>query len=120
VGVLAPARRVTRPLHRGRSGVLLGVARALIAGSLAADLWPGRRRRRRGRPLAGALALAGTLALRFGIVCAGRASARDPHATFHMQRRGRGAGEVARKEARPGSMPSVPGVDATGKESFDG
>lgn len=110
------APRVARPLHRGSSGLLLHAARALIASSLAVDLLPGRRR----RALSGALALAGTLALRFGIVRAGRASSRDPHATFEMQRRGRGASELATKGAsRPSSMPSLPGVEATGKESFD-
>jgi formate-dependent nitrite reductase membrane component NrfD len=110
------APRVARPLHRGGSGALLQAARLLVAASLAADLLPGRRRR---RALSGALALAGTLALRFGIFFAGRASARDPHATFQMQRRGRGAVEVARESAPSASMPSVPGVEATGKESFD-
>jgi polysulfide reductase-like protein len=110
------ARRVARPLQRGGSGAVLQAARVLVAASLAADLLGGRRR----RALAGALALAGTLALRFGIFFAGRASARDPHATFQMQRRGRGAAEVATKGGpRAISMPSVPGVEATGKESFD-
>jgi formate-dependent nitrite reductase membrane component NrfD len=109
------ARRVARPLHRGASGAILQAARLLVAASLATDLLAGARR----RALSGALALAGTLALRFGIFSAGRASARDPHATYQMQRRGRGAGEVARKGPRQSSMPSVPGVEATGKESFD-
>jgi hypothetical protein len=110
------APRVARPLRRGASGLLLGAARALVASSLAVDLLPWRR----GRALSGALALAGTLALRFGIFFAGRVSSRDPHATFDMQRRGRGAAEVARKGGhREPSMPSVPGVEATGKESSD-
>ncbi len=112
----AAAPRVARPLHRGRSGVMLDAARLLIAASLAADLLPRARGR---RPLSGALALLGTLALRFGIISAGRASARDPHATFDMQRHGRGAAELAKKRKAPGTMPSLPGVDATGKESFD-
>jgi hypothetical protein len=111
------APRVARPLHRGRSGALLQAARGLVAASLVADLWPGGRRR---RALAGGLALAGTLALRFGIFAAGRASSRDPHATFDMQRRGRGGAEVARQRGHHApSMPSVPGIEATGKESFD-
>jgi hypothetical protein len=42
---------------------------------------------RRGvRVAAGVLGTAAALALRFGIVEAGRASARDPHATFDQQR----------------------------------
>jgi hypothetical protein len=48
---------------------------------------------------------------------AGRTSARDPHASFEMQRRGRGGAEEAKKREVVG-MPSLPGVDATGKESF--
>ncbi len=114
------APRVARPLHRGVSGAMLQAARGLVAASLVLDLLPGRRR---GRPagargaIAGALALAGTLLLRFGVVAAGRASARDPHATFEMQRRGRGGAEEARKQG-VARMPSLPGVDATGKESF--
>jgi hypothetical protein len=109
------ARRVARPLHRGRSGVLLQAARALVAASLATDLVAPRR-----RTLSGALALAGTLALRFGIMLAGRASARDPQAAFQMQRRGRGAADLARRRgSQAPSMPSLPGIDATGKESFD-
>jgi len=114
------APRVARPLHRGVSGAMLQAARGLVAASLALDLWPDRRR---GRPagargaIAGALALAGTLLLRFGVVAAGRASALDPHATFEMQRRGRGGAEEVRKQG-VARMPSLPGVDATGKESF--
>jgi formate-dependent nitrite reductase membrane component NrfD len=116
----AAAPRVARPLHRGASGALLGAARLLVAASFAGELWSGRRRRRRrGAPgrLSGALGLVGTLLLRFGIMAAGRASARDPHASFEMQRRGHGAGEDARKQvAASRRMPSLPGVDATGKE----
>jgi formate-dependent nitrite reductase membrane component NrfD len=115
------APRVARPLRRGASGLLLEGARGLVAASLAVALWG--RRRRRGRAagrLAGVLGLAGTLLMRFGVVAAGRASARDPHATFEMQRRGHGAAELARKEeAASPRMPTLPGVDATGKESLD-
>lgn len=110
------APRVAEPLHRGLSGAMLRAARALTAASLAADLWPGRPRGRQ-RTLSGALAMAGTLLLRFGIVQAGRASARDPHATFELQRRGRGGAEEA-KNRGVAELPSLPGVDATGKESF--
>jgi formate-dependent nitrite reductase membrane component NrfD len=115
------APRVARPLRRGVSGAMLEAARVLVAASLAGALWGGRRRRRRAvSRLAGALGLAGTLLLRFGILAAGRASARDPHASFEMQRRGRGAAEIARKEeAVPRRMPSFPGVGAVGKESLD-
>jgi formate-dependent nitrite reductase membrane component NrfD len=115
------APRVARPLQRGASGAMLRAARGLVAASLAVDLWPRRRSLRRGpgplEALSGVLALAGTLLLRFGVVEAGRASARDPHASFEMQRRGRGGAEEAKKRG-VARMPTVPGVEATGKESF--
>jgi formate-dependent nitrite reductase membrane component NrfD len=115
----AHAPRVARPLQRGASGAMLRAARALVAASLAVDVWSllaggGRSRWRRaggdwrGR-LSGALALAGTALLRFGIAQAGRTSARDPHASFELQRRGRGGAEEARKSgvARAASVPGV-------------
>jgi formate-dependent nitrite reductase membrane component NrfD len=121
------APRVARPLHTGASGAMLRAARGCVAASLLLDLWSltairgrsGRRARRdwRGR-LSGALALAGTALLRFGIVQAGRASARDPHASFELQRRGRGGAEEARNQGVARAA-SVPGVDATGKEQVD-
>jgi hypothetical protein len=111
--------RVEQALRRGRGGALLMAARALLLASAALDLLPGRRWRRARRAASGALGLAGTVAIRFGVVAAGRYSARDPEATFAMQRAGRGALEVARTQGVPAQMPSVPGVDATGKESVE-
>lgn len=111
--------RVERALRRGRGGALLAAARRLLLASAALDLLPGRRWRRARRAASGALALAGTIAVRFGVVAAGRYSARDPQATFEQQRAGRGAFEVARDQEAPAAMPSVPGVDATGKESVE-
>ena len=89
-----------------------------MAASLLVDLLPRRgwRQRRALAIASGALAMAGTLLLRFGVVQAGRASVRDPHATFEMQRRGRGGTEEA-KNRGVARMPSLPGVAATGKES---
>jgi formate-dependent nitrite reductase membrane component NrfD len=113
----AHAPRVARPLHRGVSGAMLRTARGLVAASLVLDLWPRRRGGAALRTLSGALAMAGTVLLRFGVMQAGRASARDPHASFDMQRRGRGGAEEAMKRG-VAEMPSLPGVDATGKESF--
>jgi formate-dependent nitrite reductase membrane component NrfD len=121
----ARAPRVARPLKHGASGAMLRTARGLIAASLLLDVWSlasplrgsaWRRARRdwRGR-LSGVLALAGTALLRAGIAQAGRASARDPHATFEMQRRGRGGAEEARKLGVARAA-SVPGVGAIGKE----
>lgn len=105
--------QVERALRRGRGGALLRAARAMLAASALLDLVPGRSRKR--RAASGALALAGTLALRFGVVAAGRSSARDPQATFALQRAGRGAAELVTRGEAP-SMPSLPGFDATGKE----
>ncbi len=108
--------RVERALRRGKAGLLLRAGRVLTGASLVLDVLGHRGRWHR---TSGALALAGTLALRFGIVAAGRASARDPFATIAQQRSGHGAAELVRKDeapARPG-MPSLPGLDATGKET---
>ncbi|HET7754444.1 MAG TPA: NrfD/PsrC family molybdoenzyme membrane anchor subunit [Anaeromyxobacteraceae bacterium] len=108
--------RVARPLRHGVSGAMLNTARAMLVGSLLSEILPLPRRAK--RIASGTLALVGTALLRFGIVQAGRASARDPHATFEMQRAGRGAGEVVRRGDEPGAgMPALHGVGATGEES---
>jgi formate-dependent nitrite reductase membrane component NrfD len=110
------APRVARPLTEGASGVLLKAARVLTLASTALDLFA--HRRRSARVASAVFALAGTTALRVGIVFAGRASAADPHATFDQQRAGHGAADVVKHEGRPGHTPSLPGVDATGQETF--
>jgi formate-dependent nitrite reductase membrane component NrfD len=94
---ISPVPRVANPLRTGTSGALWRAARALTAASLAISLLPGRRRNR--QLVAGILGTAGSLALRFGVVLAGRASARDPQAAFEQQRAGRGAADVVRPEA---------------------
>lgn len=79
--------RVARPLRHGRSGLLLDAAAALTAASVVTSLLPGRSRgKRRTAALLGAL---GSLALRFGVMAAGKASARDARASFDAQRWGR-------------------------------
>lgn len=108
--------RVARPLRQGRSGALLRAARLLLLASAAVDILGGRRGR---RVAAGMLAMAGTLAMRFGIVAAGRQSARDPHATFEQQRAGRGAAELTGAPQNRSRMPALAGMDMTGKESHD-
>lgn len=119
--------RVARPLRRGASGLLFRGGRALAAASLAVAafaprraaarlLRPGLRDRLHG--VAGFLGLAGTLAIRFGIVAAGDASSLDPHATFEQQRAGHGARELPEDLAR-GEMPAPPGIEPTGKETAD-
>ena len=79
--------RVGRPLREGVPGALWQAARALTAASLALSLLPGRSRAK--RLAGGLLGTAGAVALRFGIFHAGKASARDPKATFASQRSAR-------------------------------
>jgi formate-dependent nitrite reductase membrane component NrfD len=75
---------VAAPLREGFSGVLWRGAKVLVASSLALSLLPqGSRPLRRA---AGWLGTLGSIALRFGVVRAGRMSARDPRATFAQQR----------------------------------
>jgi hypothetical protein len=118
--------RVARPLRRGRSGLLFRAGQLLALGALGTSLAAPRRtvdrllrpgRRSRLHAVSGVLGLLGTLALRFGIVAAGRASARDPYATFHQQRHGMGAREVSPEEGAPARMPTLPRVDPTGKDT---
>lgn len=74
-----------RPLRDGVSGALWNGARAMTAASLALSLLPGGSRVK--RFAVGILGTAGAVALRFALFHAGRASARDPRATFRSQRK---------------------------------
>ena len=76
--------RVAQPLKSGASGFLWKAATALTAASLITSLLPNRTRKK--RVIAGVLGTAGSLALRFAVHEAGRASARDPRATFQPRR----------------------------------
>lgn len=78
--------RVGRPLRRGRSGALFGAAALLTTASLVTALVA---RRRPAHAVGAVLGLAGTLAIRLGVHAAGKASARDPHASFAQQRQPR-------------------------------
>jgi formate-dependent nitrite reductase membrane component NrfD len=89
---VAAVPRVARSLRTGLSGALWRSAQALTALSLAASLLAGRSRKR--HFVAGVLGTAGALALRFGVVHAGRVSTRDPQASFQQQRAGKGAADV--------------------------
>jgi formate-dependent nitrite reductase membrane component NrfD len=84
------SERVARPFHEGISGALWRTAKACTAGSLAASVLPIGSTRTR-RVVAGVLGTAGALSLRFALWHAGRASARDPLATFEPQRARMGA-----------------------------
>jgi formate-dependent nitrite reductase membrane component NrfD len=99
--------RVGAPLHQGVAGTLGKVARAATSTALALTLVPPRVRS--ARCAAGTLANIGSLALKFGIFHAGKASARDPRATFHQQRQGHDAAEVTGRVAiaGPGGRPAT-------------
>lgn len=75
---------VGRPLREGVSGALWKTAKALTAASLVLSVLPGRSRAR--RVASGLLGTAGALTLRFAVFQAGKASARNPQATFRRQR----------------------------------
>lgn len=93
----ATVDRVARPLKEGRSGLLLRAARALTAVSLVVNLLPGTGRWK--RAVAGITGTAGSIAVKFGITEAGKASAGDPRATFSQQRAGYGGAEVTGRPA---------------------
>jgi formate-dependent nitrite reductase membrane component NrfD len=76
--------QVAKPLHQGVTGALWKASRIGVAASLAISLWP--KAPRAVRVIGGALGTLGALATRFGVFHAGKASARDPHATFDWQR----------------------------------
>lgn len=76
---------VGRPLRDGVSGALWNGAKAMTAASLALSLLPGGSRVK--RLAMGVLGTAGAIALRFAVFHAGKASARDPRATFRSQRK---------------------------------
>jgi len=88
---------VSAPLRHGVSGALWRAAKIFVASSLALSLLPESRPVRRA---AGWLGTLGTLALRFGVVRAGRISARDPRATFAQQRAAESASPERTADAR--------------------
>lgn len=76
--------RVGRPLKTGLSGFLWQTAKVLTTAGIILSLAPGTSR---GKRLAsGIIGTAGSLFLRFGIVYAGKVSARDPRSSFEQQR----------------------------------
>jgi hypothetical protein len=81
---------VGRPYEEGLSGTLWKASTACTVTSLAVDTLTGRSRS--GRVGAAVVGTIGSIALRFSVWLAGRASARDPHATFDSQK---GAGRIA-------------------------
>ncbi len=88
--------RVGRAYREGAGGWLLRLAKGLTVASLGLSLVPGRAQRAPGiKAVTAALAgTAGAMAYKFGVFHAGKTSARDPRATFHLQRSARQAKEV--------------------------
>jgi Polysulphide reductase, NrfD len=84
--------RVGRPLRHGPAAALWSAARICAALSLLLSLLQGRSPRR--RLAASILGTAASVGVRFAIYLLGKASARDPRATFRQQRSGHGAAEV--------------------------
>jgi formate-dependent nitrite reductase membrane component NrfD len=76
-------QRVAAPLREGAAGSLWSASKVLGAASLALALLPTGAALRR---VGGVLGTAGALCLRFALFLAGKASARDPRATFEQQR----------------------------------
>jgi formate-dependent nitrite reductase membrane component NrfD len=84
---------VGRPLREGLGGSLWKTAKVLTGLSLLLSVIPHSSKRRK---VSGLLGSAGAIALRFSIFHAGKASSRDPKATFDHQRAGLGAREIVR------------------------
>jgi formate-dependent nitrite reductase membrane component NrfD len=96
--------KVREPLRAGVSGALWNGARICTAASLMLSLF-GSRRSRTVRIMSGILGTAGSLALRFAVHEAGKASARDPRSTFHSQRPGQ---PVIMGPEEPDARPAQP------------
>jgi formate-dependent nitrite reductase membrane component NrfD len=103
--------RVARPLHEGLGGTLWRASRALTGASLVFSLLPIKRSRRAARTAAGILGTAGSIALRFAVFHAGKASARDPRATFRHQRSGHGGVEITGRTAVTGAWEALSPLD---------
>jgi len=84
------------PLHTGRAGALLRVAKGLTVAGAALAAAGGRSRV--AAALGGAALLAGSACTRFGIFHAGQASARDPKYTVIPQRARLDAGQAIRSD----------------------
>ena len=78
--------RTGRPLKKGFSGFLWQSAKVLTLAGILLSLAPGKGRSK--RIASGLIGTAASVCLRFGLFHAGKASARDPRASFLMQRAG--------------------------------
>lgn len=77
--------RVARPLQRGVGGAFWKAGKLLTVAGIVLSSIPGRSRTK--SIASGVLGTAASLCTRFGIFYAGKASARDPRASFEVQRR---------------------------------
>ena len=84
--------RVARPLRTGASGASWRAGAGMTAAGLVLGALP--RRARAARRAGAALAALGALAARAAVLEAGTRSARDPRATFELQRSGMGGASV--------------------------
>jgi hypothetical protein len=80
----ARVERVARPLKEGLGGSLWKASKFATIASLVLSVVAGRSRW--GRWVAALLGNAGAVSLRFAVFHAGKASSRDPRATFETQR----------------------------------
>ena len=76
--------KVGEPLHHGSASLLWKAATALTAASLLMTLAPWKSRRK--SIMAGMLGAGGSLCMRLAVHYIGNVSARDPRASFHLQR----------------------------------
>lgn len=98
---------VGRPLRAGASGALWALSRACSLAGLGVDVLPGRARWK--QVAADMLTTVGAVAARYAVIQAGKASARNPQATFQGQRQGLGAAQVeGNTEASDGKPLSFP------------
>ncbi|WP_375755559.1 NrfD/PsrC family molybdoenzyme membrane anchor subunit [Corallococcus exercitus] len=98
---------VGKPLRTGASGALWMLSRTCSMAGLVVDVLPGRSRWK--QVAADVLSTAGAVAARYGIIQAGKASSRNPQATFQGQRQGLGAAQVeGNTEASDGKPLSFP------------
>jgi formate-dependent nitrite reductase membrane component NrfD len=96
----ARVEEVGRSLNEGLGGTLWNASKYLSLASLAVSLLPGGTAAR--RRVSALLGILGGLATRYAIFHAGKASSRDPRATFAMQRAGYGGKEATGRAAVTG------------------
>jgi formate-dependent nitrite reductase membrane component NrfD len=102
--------RVSRPLKEGLGGTLWQTSKVLTIASAVISFLPGESRPK--RVVAGILGSAASLCLRLGIFYAGKASARDPRASFEQQRQ-TGAPRVNPRHEKATQTVELPAVPVT-------